>query len=186
MALGAATSSVPRRMFPRAEGVPMAPARWSQINAARSRRQRSKCALECHRTPGHLVIARTAIWAQAPSRPAGRARVRSERSAEPCTVPSTDRASIAGWPVTRRWFRSSSSRVRGSGHRFRRANDRDRRQHLARNRVRNESRFVVTSSRTTGARSSGESGSDPCRNVTMIRSRALAWNTDTRTIDTGH
>ena len=95
----------------------MAPARWSQINAARSRRQRSKCARECHHTPGHLAVARTAIWAQAPSRPSGRARARSERSAEPCAVPSTDRASIAGWPVARRWFRSSSSRVRGSGHR---------------------------------------------------------------------
>ena len=51
--------------------------------------------LECHHTAGHRVIARTAICAQAPSRPAGRARARSKRSAEPCTVPSTDRASIA-------------------------------------------------------------------------------------------
>ena len=33
--------------------------------------------------------------AQAPSRPEGRADARSERSGEPCTVPSTDRASIA-------------------------------------------------------------------------------------------
>ena len=35
------------------------------------------------------------ICAQAPSRPAGRAYARAERSDEPCTVPSTDRASIA-------------------------------------------------------------------------------------------
>ena len=32
-----------------------------------------RCALGCHHTPGHLVVARTVIWAQAPSRPAGRA-----------------------------------------------------------------------------------------------------------------
>jgi hypothetical protein len=33
------------------------------------------------------------ICAQAPSRPEGRARARSERSGESCTVPSTDRVS---------------------------------------------------------------------------------------------
>ena len=47
------------------------------------------------------------IWAQAPSRPEGRAYARAERSAAPCTVPSTDAPSSARWP-----FRSPESRVR--------------------------------------------------------------------------
>ena len=95
VALRATTFSVPRGMFPRGRWCLWHRRDSHRLAPLEFERQRSKCALECHHTAGHRVIAKTAVCAQAPSRPEGRARARSKRSAEPCTVPSTERASIA-------------------------------------------------------------------------------------------